>query len=568
MRLPFKNSNHPISSFFRSPSWFESKKKHSLWSLNFTQFFGVINDNLYKLLMVFLLIETLGKDHAAAILSAAGAVYVIPFLIFSSSAGILADKLSKQKLIIILKGTEVGIMLLAIGAFALKSTFGCYGLLFLLATHSAMFGPSKYGIIPEIVSKEYVSRANSLITAFTYVAIILGTFLASFLTDITERNFVMTAAACLLVALLGFISSLFIKKTEAQGSTKKINPFFVREIYHTLQYCRDIKHLIPAITGSAFFLFIGAFAQLNIIPFAIQSLNLTEVAGGYLFLVISFGIAAGSLLCGRWTKKKLELGISCIAGLALSLIFILLSIFSFSLSLTILFLILLGLAGGVFVIPFDSFIQVNSPVEKRGQVIAATNFLSFSGVLIASIALYVFNDLLSLSPSWSFAVIGMITAAVSFFLTLKLSATTFPFLSRKIFFPLSKSVLVTTSYKLNSFNLLILENATVFKALLISSIIPDIHFLMPKRLKKPFWYAFIHSLEEIEEGDSQEEIIVKAKNYMKNNKNCCLLLRDPFQYESSKKSLFSSIFNKGKVILVKIDKGDDGYNKIQMIPTE
>lgn len=564
MQLPFKNTFSSLAERVSNSSWINKRRKNALWSLNSTQFFGVINDNLYKLLMVFLLIDTLGKTKATLILAAAGTIYVIPFLLFSSSAGILADRFSKQKLMILLKGAEVVIMLLAIVAFAYKSLIGCYTLLFFLAAHSAMFGPSKYGIIPELVPKELVSKANGLITSFTYVAIILGTFLASFLTEATHRKFVLTACVCLIVAILGFLSSLCISKTQPQGSEKKINPFFVREIYHTLKFCAGIKYLAPSIFGSAYFLFIGAFAQLNIIPFAMQSLGLSEVAGGYLFLVIALGIAGGSMLCGKWAKKKLELGISCLAGFFLSLIFILLALFSFSLTMSVILLILLGLAGGIFVIPFDTFIQINSPVEKRGQVIASANFLSFTGVLVASIALYVFNDLLYLPPSWSFALIGLITACVTFVLALRLSGTVFPFLSRKVFFKLSKARLTEGEPITDAPCLYILENATIFKAILLVSSVPNIHFLLPKRKNKPFWYNWIHSMDEMELQDTQEALIYKAKESLKIHRHTCLLLKESLSSSPGKASMFSNFFSREKVCLVKIEKDESGYNLIKV----
>src|SRR5205807_1874922 len=104
----------------------------------------------------------------------------------------------------------------------LKITWAPYVLLFILSTHSATFGPSKYGIIPEIVPKDKISRANGLITSFTYLAIILGTFLASFITDITNRNFILVGGFCLLIAIAGLITALRIQYTPARGISKSI----------------------------------------------------------------------------------------------------------------------------------------------------------------------------------------------------------------------------------------------------------------------------------------------------------------------------------------------------------
>jgi acyl-[acyl-carrier-protein]-phospholipid O-acyltransferase/long-chain-fatty-acid--[acyl-carrier-protein] ligase len=407
-----------------------SAKSISLSCLNIAQFLGALNDNIYKLLTVFLLISILGAEKSNEILSAAGAVYVIPFLLFSSASGILADRISKQRLILSLKAIEVVILLVALVVFQLKIVWGCYALLFLLATHSAVFGPSKYGIIPELVEKQKIAKANSLITSFTYLAVIIGTFLASFLTEFTNENFVYAVSACLLFAICGFFASLGIKKTPPQKSTKKIQLFFLQEIVQTIQECRKISLLAPCLFGAAFFLFIGAFTQLNIIPFAIQSLHLSEYAGGYLFLLCALGIAGGSLLAGKILKKKIELGISCLAGFIMAILFCLLWLFSSFLIPTTILLTLLGVVGGVFVISFDSFIQTASASEQRGQTIATSNFLSFFGVLVASFYLYFFGHVLKFSAASNFLCMGILTFLSSFILTGRLLATTLPFLSR------------------------------------------------------------------------------------------------------------------------------------------
>ncbi|HNA62001.1 MAG TPA: MFS transporter, partial [Rhabdochlamydiaceae bacterium] len=257
---------------------------------------GVLNDNIFKLVIAFLLIDIIGKEHASSILSLAGAIFVIPFLLFSSTAGVLADRLSKQRLMMWMKAAEMATMVLATVAFAFKSVWGSCGLLFLLSTHSALFGPSKYAIISELVPQDKVSSANGLITSFTYLGVILGTFLASFTTEITNHNFVIIAAFCFVVAAIGFISTFGIRDTPPQGSHKQLNFLFVRDIYATLKFCYTRKHLLVAITGSAYFLFIGAFAQLNIIPYTITELHRSEVTGGYLFLSTALGIALGAFM--------------------------------------------------------------------------------------------------------------------------------------------------------------------------------------------------------------------------------------------------------------------------------
>jgi acyl-[acyl-carrier-protein]-phospholipid O-acyltransferase/long-chain-fatty-acid--[acyl-carrier-protein] ligase len=562
MKPIFQKSINRYLSILKELSFNKKKENHSLWMLNITQFLGVINDNLYKLLLIFLFIHVLGQEKAPALLSAAGIIYVLPFLLFSSSAGILADRYSKQKIIQILKGSEVIIMALVILGFYFESLLGSYVLLFFLATHSAMFGPSKYGIIPELVTKDYITKANGLITSFTYMAMIIGTFLASFLTHISDKHFIFTAVACLTIAILGFISSLLIEKTPAQESNKQLSWLFIREISSTLQFCRTIPHLRLAILGSAFFLFIGAFAQLNMIPFAIHSLHLSEIAGGYLFLILAIGIAAGSFLCGRWMKKKVNLQISCFAGLVLSLSLIFLEDLSFSLTATSTLLIIMGIAGGVFVIPFDSFIQINSPIETRGQVIAATNFLSFIGVLVASISIFLLNGILDFSPGASFRAFGLASLLLVIFLSKQLWPNSIQITLNKILWRIYRVRLKNEENITNTSCVYVLENATAMKLMILRGVIPDLHPLIAANHKNILLYRWMFGIEKIDSYATQEQALFETENRLKHHQNPCLCLNDFFLPIPKEPFNIKKLFNKKTIKLVSIYKNNYGYTEV------
>ena len=272
-----------------------------------------------------------------------------------------------------------------------------------------------------------------------------------------------------------------LKELHPEGSTKKINIFFIREIYQTLSFCKGRKHLLLSIFGASYFLFIGSFTQLNIIPFAIESLHLTEVAGGYLFLSTALGIALGSFLAGKASRKRIELGLACISGFFIALFLFLLSIFPTNLFWVVIFLVLLGGFGGTFIVPFDTYNQINSPDEKRGQVIAASNFLGFFGVLVASISLYLFSEVLDIRSSSGFAIIGAITLCFSVYLALRLSDLSLAYFSRKLLRPFYR--LQSTNldlYEKHPTTLLILENATWLKVLLLLSFAPNAYVLVPK----------------------------------------------------------------------------------------
>lgn len=409
-----------------------------VWSsftyLNITQFLGAMNDNIYKLLIIYFFIQLEGIERSHVILATTGAIFVLPFLLFSSSAGILADRLSKRNIIIGTKSLELVIMILGLISFSYTSKLGSYLTLFLLGCHSALFSPSKYGILPELMPSEKISKANGMMTSFTYLAIILGTFLASFLVDITHRNFIIASIFCITISSIGLFASCCIQYTSPSGSAKKLNVHFLNDIYKTLVMVKSHPSLLAAILGSAFFLFIAAYTQLNMIPFAVQSLHLTDVQGGYLFLLTAIGIGTGSLIAGKISGKAVELGIVPFAGLGITLTFYLLDQFSSNLLATIPLVIVCGIFGGMYLIPLDSYVQVSAPKQYIGQAVAATTFLSFIGVLCASGLLYAVTEVFGLQADKGFMILSGLTAVA----TLIFSYQFFDYITRLIGMILSR----------------------------------------------------------------------------------------------------------------------------------
>ena len=212
---------------------FLDRRPSSFTYLNVTQFLGALNDNIYKLLIVYFFIQLEGIENSHRILATTGAIFVLPFLLFSASSGTLADRFSKRNIIVLTKVFELVIMALGILAFVYESKLGSYCILFLLATQSAIFGPSKYGILPELVSSDKISKANGLMTSFTFLAIILGTFCASFLLDVSGRDFIIAAIFCAGIALAGVVTSFCIEYTLPSSSSKRsMSVSFMKFILH------------------------------------------------------------------------------------------------------------------------------------------------------------------------------------------------------------------------------------------------------------------------------------------------------------------------------------------------
>ncbi len=379
--------------------------------LNATQFFGAANDNLFRGLLIFLLIGRLGQDKASMVSSIAGFVFVVPFLLFTPYAGTLADRYSKRTIVVLAKVAEIVLMTLGILSFWVGNPVFCYGVLFLMCAQSAFFGPSKYGIVPELVEQHQLSRANGLLEGMTYLAIVLGVAAAPALAQMTNKNFVLAGIGCVAVAVVGTMTSLFIRKTPAGGQESQSHLFFAIDIWRTLRSIRADGNLLAAVFAAAAFMFMAGFAQINLIPYGIATLEgYDEIKSGYLFVIAAVGIGAGSVWAGRLSGRALESGLIPFGmllfgggsmGLAMSeskaAIFIL--------------IFLTGFGAGLYIVPVQTFIQLRAKRETLGRIIAASNSLGFIGVALAA-GMVAAGTAAGLTPAALFVVLGCVGLVV------------------------------------------------------------------------------------------------------------------------------------------------------------
>ncbi|MDD5459041.1 MAG: acyl-[ACP]--phospholipid O-acyltransferase [Phycisphaerae bacterium] len=381
--------------------------------LNITQFLGAFNDNVFKLLVIFFMIRLQGPDKASTITALAGAVFVMPFLLFSALAGKIADSTSKRDVIVAVKFAELILMILAVMAFAADSGFGVYLVLFLMAAQSAFFAPSKYGIIPELVKDTQLSRANGVIEAFVYLAIILGTAAGFVFSQMTGSNFVLMGGICVGVAFAGLMTSFFITHTASAGAPRDTSLVFVRDIWHTLWLIRRNRFLLLAVIASAYFLFIGALIYNNLIPYSIDQLGLEEKYSSLPFVVVAVGIGLGAFWAGKLSGRNVEFGVVPFGALGMTVFSIGLGFLGTKVVTACVLMFLVGLSGGLFIVPVYAFIQLRSPNKRRGQILAASGFLGWCGVLLASGLTYLFSGLLGMQPSHMFVVLGLLTLILS-----------------------------------------------------------------------------------------------------------------------------------------------------------
>jgi acyl-[acyl-carrier-protein]-phospholipid O-acyltransferase/long-chain-fatty-acid--[acyl-carrier-protein] ligase len=381
--------------------------------LNVTQFLGALNDNVFKFLVFFFLVDHLDMNPESTI-TLASALFVIPFLLFSHSAGVLADRFSKRAIIVAAKLAETVVMTLGVIGLLLEQPTILLGLIFLMCMQSAFFGPAKYGILPELVSREKLSRANGNLVCMTYLAIILGTFLPSFLlVSVFTDHYLLVGGLCVAISIVGFITSLPIPKTPPACGTQRLSPFFFIEIFRTLFRIRHQRYLLLAVLGSAYFLFLGGFVQQNILLYGQQMLGWTAQRSGFLFPMAALGIGLGALMAGQLSGRNIEFGVVPLGALLLTICALSLGFITPQVTTVLILMLLTGIGSGLFTVPLSAYIQDKSPPSQRGEILACSNFLSFLGVALSAALLFVLLQKLALTPQQCFLVIGILTGVLA-----------------------------------------------------------------------------------------------------------------------------------------------------------
>lgn len=384
----------------------------SFTCLNASQFLGSLNDNLFKLMAVFFGVHLLGKEKSDWLSNTGSLVFAIPFILFLPAAGVLADRVSKRNVAFWSKVLEIVVMVLGALAFMQSRIEPLFAVLFLLATQAAIFGPSKYGMIPELVQPHQLSRANGWLHGFTYLAIITGTASAGVLERIFQGHFALAATVCVAFAVAGTVLAWHIEKTPVRNPTARASFFFYMDAWRTIRLIRHDHHLLLAIFGAAFFSFIGAFLINTIIPYGIKQLGLSEIKAGLLCLAAALGVGAGSITAGKLSGRNIEFGIVPLGALLVGLAAAGTGLFTPGPAWTAVWLVVAGLGSGLFIVPIEAFIQWRSPKDRIGEVVATTNWLGWVGVLGAS-GFGLLLAALHADPSDGFVTLGLLTMVLT-----------------------------------------------------------------------------------------------------------------------------------------------------------
>ena len=284
-----------------------------------TQALGAFNDNTFKnalfILVTYRLADRAGLDPKMFVAIASG-VFIAPFFLFSATAGKLADRTEKSKLIRWIKAAEILLMCLATIGFVLESIYWMLFVLFLMATQSAFFGPIKYSILPQHLKEDELVGGNALVGGATFLAILLGTLFGGLLI-LTEDGTLLVCASLIALAALGFASSCFIPSAEPHSPDLHLRANIFVETMDVMRFANARRDVFLAILGISWFWFVGLVFLTQFPTFAKETLNASEQVANMFLAAFSVGIALGSLLCNRLLKGAVSAKYVPVASIAM-----------------------------------------------------------------------------------------------------------------------------------------------------------------------------------------------------------------------------------------------------------
>ncbi len=423
--------------------------RRGFWSLIITQFQTGFNDNGLKYLVIYLIIGmNLPQARRDSLVPIVGALFAIPFILFSMTGGYFADRYSKRSVTIGTKLLEMGVMAFFIVGLAMRSLpMECAGV-FLISTEGALFGPSKYGLLPELLPEQQLSWGNGIIEFGTFLASIGGTIAAGELAERYHNREIVAGFLLLGCSVIGLVTSLGISKIPAADPTRKFRWNPLGDFAAQMKTILADRVLGWAVVGYTYLFFLAALLQLAIIIYGHDVLHVDETHITYLQAAVAIGIGLGSVAAGYLSGGKIEYGLIPLGAVgmtvfgallyfrapvevlgaalgaigghtSLPVVGKLLSLAAAWVRLRIFDLGLLGFFGGLFVVPLGALIQHRPRPEQKGGVIAAVNLVSFIGIALASGAYYIFTDIFHQTPAGIFldgAVLTLVNTVYSIYL--------------------------------------------------------------------------------------------------------------------------------------------------------
>ena len=394
--------------------------RRGFWSLIVTQFQTGFNDNGLKYLVIYLIIGmNLPQARRDSLVPIVGALFAIPFILFSMTGGYFADRYSKRSVTIGTKFLEIGVMAFFIVGLAMRSLpMECAGV-FLISTEGALFGPSKYGLLPELLPEKRLSWGNGIMEFGTFLAGIGGTIAAGELAQRYHNREIIAGFLLLACSLIGLITSLGISRIPAADPKKKFRWNPLGDFAAQMKTIVADRILGWAVLGNTYLFFLAALLQLGIVIYGHDVLRIDETHITYLQASVAIGIGLGSVAAGYLSGGKIEYGLIPLGAVGMTVFSGLLYSPGHTLLTAGVHLALLGVSGGLFAVPLNALIQHRPKPEQKGGVIAAANLVSFIGIALASAAYPVITNVFHQTAAGIFldgAILTLVTTDYSIYL--------------------------------------------------------------------------------------------------------------------------------------------------------
>jgi 1-acyl-sn-glycerol-3-phosphate acyltransferase len=400
-----------------------------------TQFSGAANDNLFKFAFTVLVTYQLeiGWLPPAMAGLVIGALFILPFLLFSATSGQLTDKFDKTTMIRLVKNLEIAIMLMAAYGFLSGHVVVLLLCTFLMGLHSTLFGPVKFALLPQVLDERELTGGNGMVEMGTFVAILLGNVAGGLIVAIPETGHRDVAIACVLLALVGRSIAQFIPSAPATDPELRINWNPVSETLRNLRLAHGNLVVFRSLLGISWMWFFGAVFLSQFPSFAKEVLHGNEQVASLLLVVFSVGIGTGSLLCEVLSRRHVEIGLVPLGAIGMTVFAIDLYFASrgltapaaaFTLSAFLALpahwrvmadLALLSLFAGLYSVPMYALIQLRSQPTHRARIIAANNILNALFMIASSIIAGVLLKAGATIPQ-IFLLVGLANAVVAFYI--------------------------------------------------------------------------------------------------------------------------------------------------------
>jgi|tagenome__1003787_1003787.scaffolds.fasta_scaffold20963060_4 MFS family permease len=388
-----------------------------------TQFLGAFNDNLFKQLILLLATPTLAEVQARKgvdLQSRAQYVFAAAFLLFSGFAGYLSDRFSKRRIVVICKVAEIFVAFMGMIGFLYFDRIGVNGMffvLFLMGVHSAFFGPSKYGILPELIRPNDLPRANGIFLMLTFLAIIFGMALAGVLLHVFQGRVWIGSIACMLIAVVGVITSLAIRPLPPARSDLKYDWTCWLIPKETVRLLRSNAELRWAIVVVTIFWMVGGIVVQTVNALGKSQLGLGEIPTSELSACMGLGTAIGCILGGYLSRGRINKNVVTVGTMGAVATLTLMSLpghdhghlLGFYGSLPV--LVLLGTFSGMLIVPVQVTLQSVPPPEEKGRMIATMNQFSWVGVILGALVYSVCLNVLD-KTGWPRSSVFAVTAVL------------------------------------------------------------------------------------------------------------------------------------------------------------